>query len=185
MDTPRRPVCLPVNTLSLGLERWQLRAYSALGEGPRWVPSTQVRWLPLPVALGIWHCLWASIGTAFMCTNPHTYVHIVKPINIKSLITLMKYYDQKQLGEERVWLTFWITVHWGEPRQGLKPSETGIWRQELIQRPKIAATYWLVSHGLFRFFIKSGAISPDMAPSKTGWALPHQSLVKKMLWSLA
>ena len=39
-----------------------------------------------------------------MCTNPHTYVHIVKPINIKSLITLMKHYDQKQLGEERVYL---------------------------------------------------------------------------------
>lgn len=57
-----------------------------------------------------------------------------------------KRHCQKQLGDKRVYFSLEAMVyHWEKP--GMKPKR-GNWRQELKQRTKQSAAYWLTSRGL-------------------------------------
>ena len=48
------------------------------------------------------------------------------------------------------------------------------------------AAYWLVPHGLLSLLsYRTQDHSPGMTPPTMNWALPHQSLIKKMPYRLA
>lgn len=73
--------------------------------------------------------------------------------------------DLMQLGEARV------TVHWGKPRLELK---VGTGRQELKQRSRKNAVYWLFTHDLF-----SCIFFPNSEPPAKEWHctwVPHTGL---------
>jgi hypothetical protein len=53
-------------------------------------------------------------------------------------IAMIKYHDQKQVGEERVYLAYTSIA---EGIQGRNLNRTGIWRQELMKRPWRDAAY--------------------------------------------
>jgi hypothetical protein len=64
-------------------------------------------------------------------------------------IAIIKHCDQKQLGEERVYVGYASLLQF-KGSQGRISNRTGIWRQELKQRSWKNATYWLVLHVLHR-----------------------------------
>jgi hypothetical protein len=65
-------------------------------------------------------------------------------------------------------------------------NRVGSWKQELIYRPRRWVVYWLVTHGLLSLLsYRTKTTRPGMAPPITGWALPHQLLIKEMPYSLA
>jgi len=72
----------------------------------------------------------------------------------------------------------WFTLPCCSPP--LKEVRDGTWRQEPMPRPWRGAAYWLAPHGLLScFLIELRTINSGMAPSTMGWALSHQSLIKK------
>jgi hypothetical protein len=74
-----------------------------------------------------------------------------------------------------------------EGSQKRNSNRSGTWRQELMQRPRGSAVYCLVLHGLLRlhFLIGPRTTSTGIAAPTMGWALPHQSLIKKMFYMTA
>jgi hypothetical protein len=68
-----------------------------------------------------------------------------------------------------------------EECQNRNSNRAGTFRQELMQRPWRGAAHWLVHHGLLRLFSdRTQDHQHKMTPPTVGWALPHQSLIKKM-----
>ena len=57
-----------------------------------------------------------------------------------------KYYGQKAVVEERIYLSLHLVVY--IPRNSGWELKIGIWRPELMQRPWKYAAYWLASHSL-------------------------------------
>jgi hypothetical protein len=49
---------------------------------------------------------------------------------VRANIAVMKHRDQRQVGEERVYLAYTLN-----PCSSLKEGRAGTWRQELMQRP--------------------------------------------------
>jgi hypothetical protein len=61
----------------------------------------------------------------------------------------MKHQNQKQLGEEGVYLAYNSTsLFTTEGRQGRNSNRAGTWRLELMQKPWRGAVYWLAHQGL-------------------------------------
>ena len=87
-----------------------------------------------------------------------------------------------QIWEERVYLfcTF-ILLYIIEESQDRDSHKAETWRQGLMPTPGKGAAYgsllWACSGS---FLIEPRATNPGMKPSIMGWALPHQSLIKKM-----
>jgi hypothetical protein len=70
--------------------------------------------------------------------------------------------------------------------QDWNSTKAGTWRQELMQRPWRNAAYWLAPHGLLILLsTKPRTTSPGVVPPTMDWALPHQSLIKKIINKLA
>jgi hypothetical protein len=87
-----------------------------------------------------------------------------------------KPHDQKQAVRRGF---IWFTLPLGSPP--LQEVRKGTWRQELMQRPWRGDASWLAPHGLLScFLIEPRTTNPGMAPSRMGWALSPQSLIKKM-----
>ena len=65
-------------------------------------------------------------------------------------------------------------------RSGWESSPAGTWGQELMHRPWRGVAYWLAPHGCSAcFLIEPRTTSPGMTVPTMGWALPHQSLIRK------
>ena len=89
----------------------------------------------------------------------------------------MKHHDQKQIGEEKVYLAYTSTsLFIIKGSQDRNSSRAGTWRQELMQRPWRSAAYWLVSPGLLTLLCYPGP--PAQGCPYLQWT--HQSLIKKM-----
>jgi hypothetical protein len=73
-----------------------------------------------------------------------------------------------------------------EGSQGSNSKGAGSWRQELMQRPWRNAAYWLTPHRLLSLLSqRTQDHQPRVVLLIMGWALPHQSLIKKMLYRVA
>ena len=85
---------------------------------------------------------------------------------------------KKQAVEERVYLTYsFILLFIMERSQGSNSNR----RQELMQRPWKVLLTGLLSMACSACLLKKPrATSPGMALPTMGWALPYQSLIKKM-----
>jgi hypothetical protein len=87
----------------------------------------------------------------------------------------MKYHYRSNLGRNRfIWLTLSYTVEGSQDRNS---NRAGIQRQELMQRPWMAAAYFLAN--LFSYRTQDHLLSGSS--TLIGWALLHQSFIKKML----
>jgi hypothetical protein len=63
---------------------------------------------------------------------------------IRVTTAMMKYHDQKQVREERSYLTYTSTFLFIiEGNQERNINREGTWRQKLLQRPQRGAAYWL------------------------------------------
>ena len=79
-----------------------------------------------------------------------------------------------------------------ESSQDRNSNREGTWRQEPMQRPQKGA-YQLASYSLLSLLHyrtqdhqpRDGPAHNRLAPPTMGWALPHQSLIKKMPCRLA
>lgn len=60
----------------------------------------------------------------------------------------MKRHDQKQPGEERLYLAYISTSLFTDESLDRNSNRTGTCRLELMQRPRRGAAYWLVLYGL-------------------------------------
>ena len=70
-------------------------------------------------------------------------------VQVRVSIAAIKYYGQKQLGEERIYLIYIsISLFNIGGSQDRNAHRAGSWRQELMQRPWRGAVYWLVPRGL-------------------------------------
>ena len=78
-----------------------------------------------------------------------------------------------------------IVHHWRKSGQELKQGrnlEAGADAEAMEECCLLVCSSWLVQPA---FFIEATTTSPGMAPPTMGWALPHQSLIKKMPYRLA
>ena len=132
------------------------------------------------------------------CLLPRTWHHLGSPcVLVRVTIAAVKYHDQKQLGEERVYLAYmsWINCPLTDDKAGTqsqlgtwrqeqmqKPwrSVLGTWRQEQMQKPWRSVAYWVILHSLLSLFSYRTQDHKSMAPPTMGWALSHQSWIKKM-----
>jgi hypothetical protein len=58
---------------------------------------------------------------------------------------------------------------------------SGVWRQELMQRPQRSTAYLIALSGLLSYLLNTASLMcPRMALLTVGWAFPHQSLLKKI-----
>ena len=91
---------------------------------------------------------------------------------------------KEQVVEESVYLAYIsILLFIIEVSQDGNSNRAGTWRQELMQKPWRGAAYWLAPHGLFSLLsYRTRTTSPGVAPPTMGWALPCQSLIKKMFY---
>jgi hypothetical protein len=93
----------------------------------------------------------------------------------------MKHHDQKQYGEERVYLVsafMALSYHGRKSGQELKHGrnlETGADAEDVEEGCLLACSHDFLSLLSYR----TQDHSPKMAPPKMGWALPNQSLFKK------
>ena len=89
------------------------------------------------------------MGTLSLCTmSPYFFLPVsLFPMPLSwGTISVMKHHDQKQLGEERVYLTYSSTsLFIIERSQDRSSHKEGTWTQELMQRPWRGAAYWLAS----------------------------------------
>lgn len=67
-------------------------------------------------------------------------------------IPVMKRHDQKQPGEERLYLAYISTSLFTDESLDRNSNRTGTCRLELMQRPRRGAAYWLVLYGLLSLF---------------------------------
>jgi hypothetical protein len=102
-------------------------------------------------------------------------------------IAVIKYQHQKQVKEKRVCLAYDVTpLFTVEGSQDRNPHGAGAWRQEMMQRPQKFAAYWLAPHGLLSLLsYRTQNHQPRVGTTHSGLSSPHQSVVKKMPYSLA
>ena len=63
---------------------------------------------------------------------------------VRVSIAVMKQHDQKQVGEERVYLVYvFMALSVMEGSQDRNSNMAGTWRQELMQRPWWRVAFWL------------------------------------------
>ena len=110
------------------------------------------------------------------------YPTILVPTCLRVSIAVMKHHVQKQLGEERVYVphSSFIQQFVTKSNEGRNWSWTGTWRQELMWRPQRSAAYWLAPNDLLCLLTELRTVSPGIEPPTMSWALPHQSIIKKM-----
>ena len=88
---------------------------------------------------------------------------------------------KKQVGEERVYSVYTFTLLFitkGSQDRNSNRAET--WRQELVQTPWRGVAYCLAPHGLLNLLsYRTQDHQPRDGTTHNGWALPHQSLIKK------
>lgn len=70
-----------------------------------------------------------------------------------------------------------------EGRQDMNSNRAGTWKQEVMQRPRRGAVYWFAHHGLLSLLLIGPKTCLGMEPPMMGWALPRQSVIKKMVYS--
>ena len=89
---------------------------------------------------------------------------------------------KKQVGEERVYLTYTCTSLFIIQRsQDRNSNRAGTWRQASMQRLWKGTSYCLVPHGFLScFLIEATTTSPGMAPPRVDWGLLHWLLIKKV-----
>ena len=80
---------------------------------------------------------------------------------------VIEHYDQKQVGEERVYFHLYFT----EGRKDRSSNRAGTWRQKLMQRSWRGAAYWLALHGLISLL--SYRNRDNLAPLTMGSLLSH------------
>jgi hypothetical protein len=87
-----------------------------------------------------------------------------------------KHHDLSNLGRKGfIWLMLQsLLIIKGS--QNRNSGRAGSWRQELMQKPWRGAAYWLPPHALLSLLSYR---TQDHQPRD--WALPHPSLIKKML----
>jgi hypothetical protein len=95
---------------------------------------------------------------------------------VRVTIAEMKHYDQRQVGEENVYLASTSTTLFIiAGSQDRNSNWAGTWRQELRQRPWKGAAYWLALHGLLSLL--SNRIQNhqprDNGTTHSGLGLPH------------
>jgi hypothetical protein len=92
---------------------------------------------------------------------------------------------KRQAEEKRVYLAHTSTsLFITEGHQDRNSHRAGIWRQELMQRSwRVLLTGLLPMACSGCVFTEPRTTSPGVAPPTMGSALPHQSLIKKMLQS--
>jgi hypothetical protein len=90
-----------------------------------------------------------------------------------------KHHDQSNLRKKRfIWLTYHSPSR--ETKAGTKTGQDPGGRS-MIQRPWTSAAYWLPPPDLLSLlFTELRTTSSGMAPLTMDWALPHQSIIKKM-----
>jgi hypothetical protein len=68
---------------------------------------------------------------------------------VRVTLSVMKLHDQKQAGEERVYLAYISTsLFIIKGSQDRNSNRAGTWRQELMPRLKRGAAHWLALHSL-------------------------------------
>jgi hypothetical protein len=90
-------------------------------------------------------------------------------------ITMMKLHDQKQVGEEGVYLGYTSTLYsitgGSQDRNSIRVATQ---KQELMQRPWRVAAYWLLILAYSAcFHIEPRTTSSGMAPPTMGCTIPH------------
>lgn len=105
---------------------------------------------------------------------------------VRVSIAMMKHHDQKQIGEEMVYLAYTSTPQFiTKGSQSRNSHREGTWSQELLQKPwRVLLTDLLPMACSACFLMEPRITSPGMAPTTMSWALPHQSPVKKLPYSL-
>ena len=100
-------------------------------------------------------------------------------------IVVIKHYDQKQLGEERVFVLFLnLTTSRSYPstegNKGKDSSRAGTWRRELMQKPWRDAVHWLAPNGSLSPFSYRAQDHLSRGSSTLQWTGPssHQSSIK-------
>lgn len=87
----------------------------------------------------------------------------------------MKHYHQNQHGEEGLSLVYisWVRVHWGKPRQGLKSDRNleARTKAESMECWLLTCSQWLL--------VQPRTTCLGVPPHRVGWALLHQSFLKK------
>ena len=111
-------------------------------------------------------------------------MRLIKPaVLVRVSTAAINHHDQKQAGQERVYLAYTSTVLFiigGS--QDRNSNRAGNWKQELMQSP-----WRVLLTGLFPmacsacFLIELRTISAGMAPHTAVWVLSHQSLTKGCL----
>jgi hypothetical protein len=85
-----------------------------------------------------------------------------------------KHHDQKEVGEERVYLAYAIVYHQTQSMQKLKQGR----RLEAGPDAETMDGYYVLACSVC-FLIKPKTTSPGMILPTAGRAQPHQSLIKK------
>ena len=106
---------------------------------------------------------------------------------VRAAIAMKKHHDQKQGRKERVYWAYTSTspfiIEGSQDRNSLR---AGTWRQELVQRPRRGAAYWLAPHDLLSLLsYRTQDHQSRHNIIHSGLGPPHQSLIKKMLYRLA
>ena len=111
-------------------------------------------------------------------------------------IVVMEPRDQKQTGEERIYLACTFTLLLIiEGSQGRHSVGAGTWRQEMKQGPRRSAAHWLVPHGLFSLLssrtqshqLREACLQPDLMETFFSIEVPSSQmtpLVSTTMWLL-
>lgn len=83
-------------------------------------------------------------------------------------------------GKDLFCLHLYITLH--DQRKSGQQVKQGRGWQELMKRLWRCAADWFARHGLVNLFLRGS--KPGMAPPAIGWYISHESLTKKMSYSL-
>jgi hypothetical protein len=137
-----------------------------------------------------------KVPNSFRSPSPYNMAKSVTPIphnpgtSLSTSGFLLLWWNamtQKQVGEKRVHLAYTsISQSIIEGNQDRNSHGAGTWKQKPIQRPwRRMLTGLLPIAWSACFLIEPRTTSPGMAPPTMGWALPHQSVIKKMPSSLA
>ena len=102
-------------------------------------------------------------------------------VSVRATIAVVKHHDRKQCGEGRVYLAFSSIIKSIEVRNS---SRAGTWRQQLMQKPWRGAAYWCAQRSLLSLLSYRTQEDQSRDGTTMGWALPDQSLIKKMPYSL-
>ena len=128
-------------------------------------------------------CKWIKKENCRRVSRWYREVKIATNVRFLSLVRVtMKHHNQKQVGEERVYLAYTsILLFSPEGSQDRKSYRAGTWGRSWYRgRGGVLFTDLLIMACSACFLTEPRTTSPGMAPPAMGWTLPHQSLIKKM-----